>query len=140
MPATTPYRSRQRGISYRGTGPALQDLAGGRIEEARKNLNGFFACWETSGVAVGYHIFSRRDWAPRPTSELYAYLILMVRDYHYWVGDPILVRGYWPMVEECAEKLFANRAGLVGCAFLALDHVLAPATIDALVGTALDRG
>jgi len=33
-----------------------------------------------------------------------------------------------------------DRAGLVGCAFLALDHVLAPATIDALVGTALDRG
>jgi hypothetical protein len=89
-------------------------LAGGRVEEAKKNLDGFFACWEKRGVAVGYHILSRRDWAPRPTLELYSYLILMVRDYHFWAGDPDLVREYWPMVEECAEKLSANRAGLAG--------------------------
>ena len=28
-----------------------------------------------------------------------------------------------------------DRAGLVGCAALALDHVLAPATIDAMLGS-----
>ncbi len=89
-------------------------LAGGRVEEARKNLDGFSACWEKSGVAVGYHVFSRRDWSPRPTAELYAYLILMVRDYHLWVGNPDLVKKYWPMVEECADRLYTNDRGLAG--------------------------
>jgi len=89
-------------------------LAGGRVEEAKKNLDGFLACWEKSGVAVGYHVFYRRDWSPRPTAELFAYLILMVRDYHLWVGDPDLVRQYWPMVEECADRLYTNALGLAG--------------------------
>lgn len=89
-------------------------LAGGRVSAAKINLDGFFDCWKKSGVAVGYHVFSRRDWSPRPTAELYAYLILMVRDYHWWMGDAASVEKYWPMVEACAEGLYTNEAGLAG--------------------------
>lgn len=86
-------------------------LEAGLVEEAKLNLEFFFAAWQESGICSYYDIATRKG---EPYGnihvELPQYLVLMVKDADK-LGkiDP---PRYWPMVKDCLDQAGVVDGGL----------------------------